>query len=330
MENNLNQEVIKKYSRDFSERVASAFFPSHDSIDNDNIMKVQDIRQVNLFVVKNLLDKWLKEAERLRSPYFDYSSGKVKEAMIALQNTLSRHIRIDRIDFMPLLIQSVEETLLLVFSPYDYYHHLFKDHDYSTISRDYLTRLEKYIKVNPHILQKIIERMEQESREELHRDDALQLLDDVVDKLDAQPADVEPFIEQFSSIAPLTTDMLYSNAAKEEPVSFIEAEKVEERKKEWKSLHDELMDEATSTLAEIHRHQKIHNIRKHLGINQRFMFISSLFGGSEDAFNSTIDHIENASGREEALEYLHSQYGNWDEQSEEVAEFMDIVERRHA
>ncbi len=93
-------------------------------------------------------------------------------------------------------------------------------------------------------------------------------------------------------------------------------------------LNDILSHDQRETLADQHQNARIKNIRKHLSINQRFMFINALFQGDEQAFDRTLEHLETVSSSDEAISFLTHKYTNWDESSEEVQEFLQIVHRR--
>ncbi|MEJ2004962.1 MAG: hypothetical protein P8X57_08385, partial [Cyclobacteriaceae bacterium] len=129
MDNRLKREIMKEYSSRFAEKVASAFFSDNDKMESKDVMSAQEIRQVNLFVVKNLYDQWQREADQLKSPYFDYTSDEVREAMQDFMNTLSHHISLGRDTYTELLKKSTEETLVLIFSPYDFYYRLLSEYD---------------------------------------------------------------------------------------------------------------------------------------------------------------------------------------------------------
>ncbi len=321
MENNLNQKHIRRYSRDFAELVCDQFFSRHSVVSNEDIMEVQAIRQVNLFVVKNLFDQWQHEIRRLKSPYFDYEAPKVTEAMEALKNALSRNIRMDRKTYQPLLEKSVEETLRIILSPYDYYKDLISV-DEELLSSTYLKATARYIKINPFIIEALISKLEEDKIGDLNHARAEQMLDAVVEQLDGEPDDVEPHIESFNKIHPLTSDELFGVVKENKPKEEIEPDST------FRTLNDNLINEERKTLADIHQHQKIEDIRSYLSINQRFMFVNSLFEGNTERFNEVIDHIERQENPDDAIHYLHAAFGEWDRQSEEVEEFFMIVRRR--
>ena len=47
---------------------------------------------MNLFVVRELFKAWKEETKKLKSPYFNYESPEVKEALETLMDKLSNNI----------------------------------------------------------------------------------------------------------------------------------------------------------------------------------------------------------------------------------------------
>lgn len=355
MENNLNKAGIEEYCDRFCEKLVSQHFDSHEVITGKEILELQEIRQINLFVIKYLLSEWTREAARIRSPYFDYEVPEVQAAMKDFMNVVSRHIAVQREPFIPLLNQATHDTLLLIFSPYDYYMHLIHKPGRQNISLKELKRMLKYVKINSNLLQGLINKIEEIGEERIPQEQAGKILNEVFQSTPEGPADTDEYIELFSKIEPLTEGIVYGEQddepeGKELGMPWVEGEDLsdddyieEEKEPEeaenhkqnspaepdlYKTLNDQHTGEHKSTLADMHRSQKIDSIRKHIGINQRFMFINVLFDGDEDLFNEAIEHLESCGDRDTAFSFLSAEYPNWDQESEEVLEFYDLVEKR--
>jgi len=73
----------------------------------------------------------------------------------------------------------------------------------------------------------------------------------------------------------------------------------------------------------------IDDIKKAIGLNDKFLFIKELFHSNSDLYNEAIEVINQAGNYIEALNYLKANY-DWDYQSEEVTNFLDIVKRKFA
>lgn len=117
----------EQYGRRLATRLCDQHFlsSSGSTLDGPSILSFTPVRQVNLFVVRQLLQQWQAEMNRLRSPYFDFEAPAVQEALQQFQNTLSRYIRVSRESFEPLLAQAVADALLLVTNPAAAFERLF-------------------------------------------------------------------------------------------------------------------------------------------------------------------------------------------------------------
>lgn len=107
------------YGRRLAVRLCDQHFGSAPttSLDGPAVLKFTPVRQVNLLVVRQLLGQWQAETVRLRSAYFDFEAAPVRTALTQFMNVLSRHIRLDRAAFEPLLAQAAADTLGLVADP---------------------------------------------------------------------------------------------------------------------------------------------------------------------------------------------------------------------
>lgn len=335
MENNLNNSGIEDYCNKFCEVVTAEHFNNNQTISGKEILELQEIRQINLFVIKYLLSEWTKEVTKLKSPYFNYDAPDAKAALKEFMNVLSRHISVEKEYFIPLLKQATRDTLLLIFSPYDYYMHLIHDPERQELSLKELKKMSKYVKINNNLLQSLINKIEQEGTQRISEEEAGKLLNEVFQNIQESPADTDEYFEKFSRILPLTEVTIYGESNKnQEPVEtktstpdnrgnnqMAEAQSIT-------TINDKHSTEQKPTIADTHRNQKIESIRKHISINQRFMFINTLFYGDEETYNRTIDYLEKCEDRRSASLYLASEYPEWEKESEEVEEFMELIEKR--
>ncbi len=346
MENRLNREGIKKYSERFTNTIADQFFRDRTKISGTDVLELQPIRQVNLFVIKNLFKQWQKETGKLRSKYFDYENEEVKNALREFMNTLSRHISISKNDFIPLFQSATEETVLLIFSPYDFYTHILEMNDDAMKVED-LKRILRYVKVNKNLLEVMIQKVEEQHLAVVNRNNLPGLLDEVFASIDDTPEDIEKYLKEFTAVIPLGENDLYTveetaplavpeNMAEEEPdidhkpehAGINEQDVQQNTGQTQKTLHDELSGERKNTLADIHSQQKISSILDNITINQRFMFINTLFDGDDNRFKEAVEVLEGHNNHQNAIDYLHEQFPNWDQESEEVQEFLEVLSKR--
>jgi hypothetical protein len=71
----------------------------------------------------------------------------------------------------------------------------------------------------------------------------------------------------------------------------------------------------------------VSDLRKALGINDRFLFQRELFGGNSDLLNQTLDQLNQMQSFEDARSFLTTNF-NWTSDNEAVTDFWELVERR--
>jgi hypothetical protein len=75
----------------------------------------------------------------------------------------------------------------------------------------------------------------------------------------------------------------------------------------------------------------IRDLRKAIGVNDRFLFINELFRGDEAAYERSIKTINSFSIYAEAEYWIERELkikNGWDMQNEKVAQFYQLVKRR--
>jgi outer membrane biosynthesis protein TonB len=72
----------------------------------------------------------------------------------------------------------------------------------------------------------------------------------------------------------------------------------------------------------------ISDLKKAMGINDRFFFQRELFGGNAEVMNQTLEQLNQMQGINEAQNFLLANF-NWDPENEAVLNFMELVERRY-
>lgn len=93
-----------------------------------------------------------------------------------------------------------------------------------------------------------------------------------------------------------------------------------------KSLNDTIVK--TSANDDIAQYgAPVSDIKKALGINDRFYFQRELFENNNTLFNNVLDQINTLTSYNEAYLFLKSNF-NWDETAKETEEFLRIVRRR--
>jgi hypothetical protein len=315
MESKLNHQAIDAYSKAFAKKVTQSFFNEHSHINGQQILSLCEFNQINLIVLKNLFRKWKKENAKLQSPYFNYQNDEVKKAMKAFMNALSKHIHIKKEHFEPLLRESVRDTILLVFSPYDFFSKEINQRDDSRLRLADLHDLSKYIKVNDFLLDGLIRQFEQERIEVAFNDEAFAIFNDVCANTNDEPEDIQQYLATFSKVVPLNSKEVYSEIE--------EAEKAQ--------INEQFQQKQPSTLGDKLGKQKHKSLKKQLTLNQRFMFVNELFEGNQQKFQQAVEQIDDFDSHDDASQFINKNYiesYDWDLESEEVQEFMELVERK--
>jgi hypothetical protein len=335
MDERLSLKAVDDYSDDYSSKVAASFFAGKERITGTEIRNLSAIQQVNLFVIRELLHAWKHEGQKLRSPYFDYANPEVADALTKFHNLLSNNISITRENFQPLLKKAVSRTLYLIVDPYDFFSDLLE----GQVQTDDLKNEIRYLKINKPPLERLVQRLEEKKQTEINGN-GFSLLDAVLEEVHFTPEDPEEYLKQFSLVAPLTLEKLYDQKT-EEPKVVMTAEvppvvspppaytlpqakqleipvKPPEPKKEVKQPQPV----AANHLGKIGR------IKDNLTINQKFMFTKILFNGDFEIFTEAIDRLDTLDNIKQAYHYLEQNYPEWDRDSEEYEEFIELVQKR--
>ncbi|MGE0770127.1 MAG: hypothetical protein AB7K37_00335 [Cyclobacteriaceae bacterium] len=324
MDEKISWKTVDQYSAGFAHRVADAYFSKKDQITGADILSLCEVKQVNLFVIKELFGAWQQETQKYKSPFFNYEAPEVKNALQNFQTVLSNHIAVGRDHFIPILQKAVNQTLYLVLDPYDYYSDSLERCGKDKVRLDKLRNEIKYLKINRAPLERLAAKIEEEKTAP-SANEAFALLDQILEEVGFTPEDVYPYINQFSTVLTLQLEKLY-----EKPVtpSLPKAEASSAQPAAKPSLNDRAQKEQKATVAD--NFQKIAQLREGLTINQKFMFTKMLFNGDFDLFTQTIAQIDGLETRDEAMRYINVHYAHWNHESEEYEEFIEMVNKRFA
>ena len=351
MDEKISFKALEDYSDDYASKVTASFFSSKEKISGPEILKVSDIHQINLFVIRELLHTWKLESQKMRSPFFDYTAPPVAEAMVKFQNLLSNHISISRENFQPLLKKAVSQTLNLILGPYDFYSETLDRGTGGILKTEDLKNDIKYVKINRTPLENLLKTLDEKKMTSLSGNEAFALLDHILEEVNFTPEDIDNYLAQFSKVVPLTLENLYE----EKPVQAVappvaEPQKEESVKTEVAVAEPKVSEPVKSPIREnvvrppapspvapkpaqtslVEDFQKRKKIKDSLTINQKFMFTKILFNGDFELFSSAIERLDELDNLNQAHNYLSNNYGEWNPESEEYQEFMEMVEKRFA
>ncbi len=342
MDEKISLESISRYSEAYTEKVLKGFFTSKDKITGAEILSLSNVQQVNLFVVRDLFKTWKEETKKLKSPYFDYESAEVKEAFETLMDRLSNNIAVDQTHFGPLLKKAVDETLLAVFDPYDFFSLIISGQNNKLEVTAFKEEI-KYLKVNKAPLERLLQKLLEKNVQEISGNEAFAILDQILEEVNFNPEDVDAYLEKFSAVVPLDANKFYVEKNPEPKQAtivedlkhtheFVKPNQQQTPDKDQPkntSINDSLNNQPKTTLAD--NFQKIGKIKDSLTINQKFMFTKVLFHGDFELFSKAIEQLDRQDNMKGAMRYLENEHAStWDKESEEFHEFMELVEKRFA
>jgi hypothetical protein len=363
----INQKKLADYSKALSEKLTNEFFILNQQITGEQILKFTALEQVNLFIIKNLFDKWKEENSKLKSPYFDYENEEVKEALNTLLVKLSQHISVKKDHFIQLLDKAIYDTFSILLEPV-----FFLSNEYLIGDRIVISELKergKYIRINKGYFKKLIEKFEGENKLYISKTEAELFLGSVSTMDMVNETDKDSCLQTFSSmlrielndllIKPIISEPVKEQVIrKEEPVIMEEAPIVRKEEPgikkeepivakkvpstegminekfttEFVTLNDKLKHEEGETLIQKHSKRKIADIKEAITLNQKFIFIKELMNGDALEYNNMLSAIDQCDNYQAALHLLNNTYSskwNWVPDKTEVKEFYSIVERKY-
>lgn len=218
MKDKYNHLSIAEYGADLAKSLCDRYFADEHTISGPQLISFTPIRQVNLFVIKELLVQWNREMANLRSPYFDYEHEEVKAALVQFMNVLSRKILIKRPHFEPLLAKAVYDTFMVVLEPV------------SVLDEKFLSQMEdptigslqenlKYLDLNKSLFADFIGSL---SSSRLERAYLLDAFREYLKQPGPEPASIDSLLDQFNRLLPINRQDIMDRSSlspKEEPKS---------------------------------------------------------------------------------------------------------------
>lgn len=214
MENRINLEALNAYAETLAEKIQVDFFSDHNHITGQDIVNLTGVPQINTFVLKQLFRAWNKEAEKLKSPYFDYQNEKIQQALTQFRNTLSHHIKIEKEAFLPLIAMAVEQTFDLVLHPYNYLKQYCLNYDELKVSVHQIKADTKYIKINRFLIDETLSQFNTEVSDEINLEDFINKFSDCYTKNHDRLETIESILEQLKTIHPFDPAKIFVRKVK--------------------------------------------------------------------------------------------------------------------
>lgn len=206
MSNKFNANALTEYSRSYARRVANDFYQQNSVISGKQILNLTPIAQINLFVVNSLFEKWKTDAEKFRSPYFEFTHPEVEEALRAFMNVVSQHIAVRREHLEPLIADAVRRTLCLLFDPRGYFDELLRELPEFTLTSSVARQLTRFTQIHKVIPVTIEQRMNGKSF--IYANQALTYLDEVLAQHSHELDRYDKYVPLFEATIPLDLSAL--------------------------------------------------------------------------------------------------------------------------
>lgn len=370
MEDKYNQLHLEQYSKQLANLLCDRHFATHDSLNGPQLIGFAPIKQVNLFVIKELLLKWHQEMANLRSPYFDYENEEVKEALLNFMNVISRKILMKRNAFEPLLQKAISDTFKVVLSPATTFEEKFlRIQEEITLPK--LQENLKYIDIDKQLFAGFIETLSPGNRD---REYILSRFRLYVNANQSSRTPLAALVAQFNSllaisenevlgqqaataatfsapapspvptpaapiaekevVAPIHNAQREATAPVSKPVYSQDDDAEEESAANVRpTLNDNFRKAAPTSLADAHSNRKIDSLKNSISINQRFSFINELFEGDNMTYYHTVKQLDEYSDAESAKRYFMQEVAvkyDWTKKQEHVSKLLRLIERKFA
>lgn len=356
MEHKYNQLNLERYSADLAKLLCDRYFTNAPTVNGQQLIGFTPVKQVNLFIIKDLLTRWNQEMANLKSPYFDFENDEVKEALVQFMNVLSRKILIKRPPFEPLLAKAIADTFKWVLDPVAAFEDKFLSNQ-DPVSAAKLHSNLKYISLNKDLVKDFLDHLSDGTLNNVAvRND----FNSYLGSKKREWMSLETLLQEFNPLLPLEPANLVPQAVaptatRTEPTSpaafappaphqsatssdllpkvVAENSLNNKFKADTSTLNDRLAGKSTPTLADNQMDRKIESLKDSISINQRFGFINELFNGENMQYYNVIKTLDEFKDAESAKNYfikdVSSRY-DWSKKEDHVNKLLRLIERKFA
>ncbi len=209
MSNKFNANALADYCRAFARRLCNEAYQNQPVINGRELLELAPVAQINLLIISSLYDKWKADAEKFRSPYFDFTHSDVQEALQGFMNTVSQHITIRREHLEPLLVDATRRTLILIFDPRSYFDEQIRNQPDFELTHEAARQMIRYTQINKFIPTLISQRMN--DKPSVYVNQALSFLDEALTQRGHELEQYDKFVTLFSDRVPLNLQALLRN-----------------------------------------------------------------------------------------------------------------------
>ena len=141
----LNPTFISQYKTVFSEQLIAQAFKEKEMLTGKEILNISPIKQLNLFIIKSLFERWQEEIKKIESPYFDYHAPEVKVMISKFMNVLSQNISVNAENLKPIIVKAVEDLIVLNFDPATYLDNEIRKRPELLFKKKFIPQFAKYL-----------------------------------------------------------------------------------------------------------------------------------------------------------------------------------------
>ena len=157
--------------------------------------------------------------------------------------------------------------------------------------------------------------------------------EETLSMVDPQPAadHAEPESDESEPVSEKRAEEFSRSKQQSTPATLFDISNEEESQEPASSVHERISDQGGDvSLEEKLKKNPVEDLKKSIGINEKFSFINELFEGDLNSYNDTIDQLNSCEDLNTAKELLlrTAQELSWEEDSETMGKLSDLVERR--
>ncbi len=353
MNNNLDLSKVQSYSTALSSKLCNGYFSGDGVISGEQILHFSPVQQINLYIIKGLFEQWKEELRKLESPYFNYQSEDVKEALSSFMNTLSKNIAVAKKDFLPLTQKAIYDTLLICISPENYFEGEFSND--KVYSKESLHEKLKYTKIRPALLENFDSYLLSLNTPKISGSDLKSFISSVSSFTSEDEEDAQKLLDHVSGLLEfhikdfILPSFSPESIAANKPFGEVQTTPIEALRKTTEktektkpvvqtktsdqqlTINDSLKVAPEASIADRFSKTKIEDLKSSIPLNLKFLFINILFDGNSVDYAHALSQVEESETFEKATQMLTTNYGakyNWDIHQEEKDEFLKMIERK--
>ncbi|OPZ98520.1 MAG: hypothetical protein BWY70_01203 [Bacteroidetes bacterium ADurb.Bin408] len=148
-----------------------------------------------------------------------------------------------------------------------------------------------------------------------------------------KPTIIQPPVEQKPEKTPLKTTPPADNVTKKAADLFSDSPTIIEKfKTDSQSINDKIaQSKSDASLSAKMKESPVADLKKAIGINEKFRFVNELFEGNLSDYNATIEKLNTIGNAPDALKYLGELAAKykWAPESNSLSNLKDLIRRRY-